>query len=80
MLRSQAAHRKTLVEVEPKMTKFENCKKSDKINLTITAKPHAHIQILTKTPAKFQKDLAKMVGVAFMHSQDTQCLLCFGRS
>ena len=45
-----------------------------KIYLRITAKSHTHIQTLTKTPAKFQKDLAKMVGVAFLHSQDTQCL------
>ena len=38
--------------------------KSDKINKRITAKPHAqaHFQTLTKTPAKFQKDLAKIVG------------------
>ena len=31
------------------------------MNLRITAKPHAHIQTLTKAPAKFQKDLAKIV-------------------
>ena len=37
-----------------------------KINLRITAKPHAHSQTLTKTHAKFQKDPAKSVGgVAF---------------
>ena len=34
-------------------------------NLRITAKPHAHLQTLKKTPAKFQKDPAKIVGVAF---------------
>ena len=59
VLRSQATHHKTLVEVEPKMTKFK-LQKSDKINLRITAKPHAHIQILTKTPAKFQKICIKL--------------------
>ena len=36
------------------------------INLSITAKRHAHLQILTKTSAKFQKDPAKTIrGVAF---------------
>ena len=35
------------------------------INLRITAKCHAHLQTLTKTPAKFQKDLAKIVEVVF---------------
>ena len=32
-----------------------------KINLRITTRAHAHIQTLTKTPAKIQKDLAKIV-------------------
>ena len=43
-----------------------------KINLRITAKPHAHLQTLTKTPAKFPKDTTKMVGVAFTRL-DTIC-------
>ena len=46
--------------------------------MRITAKSHAHIQTLTKTPAKFQKDPAKIVGgVAFTRYPMT---LCFGRS
>ena len=49
-------------------------KKVTKIYLRITAKSHTHIQTLTNTPAKVQKDLAKMVGFAFLRSQDTQCL------
>ena len=40
---------------------FKLQKKETKINLRITAKHHAHLQTLTKTPAKFQKDLAKTV-------------------
>ena len=38
-------------------------KKLAKLNLKITAKPHAHFQALTKTPAEFKKDPAKTVGV-----------------
>ena len=49
-----------LVEVEPKNDYFQTAKKVSKINLRITAKPHAHIQTLTKTPAKFQKDWLKL--------------------
>ena len=56
------------------MTKSDlNCEKSGKVNRRITAICHAHLQALTKTPAKFQKDLGiivggvagKTVGVAF---------------
>ena len=37
-----------------------------KNNLRITAKHHAHLQTLTKTPAKLKKDRAKTIGgVAF---------------
>ena len=43
-----------------------------KINLSTTAKRNAHIQILTKTPAKFQKDMVKWYEK--LRSQDTQCL------
>ena len=51
-----------LVEVEPKMTKFKLRKKSDKINLRITANRYAHLQPLTITPATFQNDQAELVG------------------
>ena len=48
-------------------------KKVTKINVRITVKCHAHIQTLTKTPAKFQKDPAKTVGgVAFTRFCDGQ--------
>ena len=51
----------------------QTAKKSDKNNLRITAKAHAHFQNLTETHAKFLTDPAKNAGgVAF--SQDTQCL------
>ena len=53
------------LEVEPKMTKFKQ-RKSDKINLRVTAKLHAHLETLTKTSVEFQKDPNKIVGgVAF---------------
>ena len=35
-------------------------KKVTKINLRIISKPHAHLQTMTKTPVKFQKDQHKM--------------------
>ena len=55
-----------LVEVEPKLTKFKLQKSERKNNVRTTANPHAHLQTLTKTPAKFQKDLGKIVrGVAY---------------
>ena len=37
-------------------------KKVTKINLRVTSKCHAHLQSLTKTPVKFQKDWDKIVG------------------
>ena len=41
-------------------------KKVTKINQRITVIPQAHLQTLTKTPAKFLKDPVKIVGgVAF---------------
>ena len=43
-----------------------------KINKRITAKCHAHLQTLTKTLAKFQKDLPKTVGVAFTKFYDNE--------
>ena len=39
-----------------------NCKNVTKFNLRITAKCHVHLQTLTKTPAKFQKDPGKIIG------------------
>ena len=46
------------------MTKFKLRKKIQKIILSITAKPHAHIQTkIKKIAAKFQKDPGKIVGV-----------------
>ena len=44
------------------MTKFKMRKKVTKINLRIISKPHAHLQTMTKTPVKFQKDRHKTVG------------------
>ena len=44
---------------KPKMS--PNCKKVTNINLRVTAKHHAHLQTLTKTPTTFQKDPAKTV-------------------
>ena len=51
----------TLNVITPKMTtfKFEN---SDKDNLWIISKPHAHVQILIKTSVKFQKNCHKIKG------------------
>ena len=44
-----------------------------KINPRITAKCHAHLQTLTKTPVKFKKDPDNIVGgVAFIRL-DTIC-------
>ena len=37
-------------------------KKVTKINLRVISICHAHLQSLTKTPVKFQKDLDKIVG------------------
>ena len=40
----------------------KNVKKVTKINLRVISKCHAHLQSLTKTPVKFQKDWEKIVG------------------
>ena len=40
-------------------------KKNARINLRITAKPHAHVQTLSKTHVKFQNDQTQIVGIAF---------------
>ena len=59
------------------MTKFK-LQKVIKKYLKIKAKHHAHLQTLTKPPAKFQKDLAKIVGeVAFTRYPVS---IYFGRS
>ena len=48
-------------------------RKKTKTILRFTAKRHAHLQTLTKTPAMFQKDSSKTVGrVAF--TRYPQCL------
>ena len=39
----------------------------------ITTKPHAHLQTLAKTPAKFQKDPAKTAGGVAFTRVDTFC-------
>ena len=44
------------------MTKFKLLKKVTKINLRVISKCHAHLQSLTKTTIKFQKDWDKIVG------------------
>ena len=41
--------------------------KSDKNNLRITSKSHAHLQSLPKTPAKFQKDPKNCRRSVYMH-------------
>ena len=52
------------IEVE-KMICVHKVEKSDKNNLTVIYKPHAHPHSMTKTPAKFQNDRYKAVkGVA----------------
>ena len=43
-------------------TLVQTVKKVTKINLTVISKYHAHLQSLTKTPVKFQKDWDKIVG------------------
>ena len=44
----------------------------------MTAKCHAHLQTLTKTSAKFQKDWTKIVGGAVVTRNPVS--ICFGRS
>ena len=57
--------------VESKNDKVQTVKKVKKINLRVISKCHAHLQSLTKTPVKFQKDWDKIVeGVAI-----TRCLM-----
>ena len=44
------------------MTKFKLRKKVTKNNLRIISKPHAYLQIMTKTYVKFRKNRHKTVG------------------
>ena len=44
------------------MSSVQTVKKVTKINLRVISKCHAHLQSLTKTPVKFQKDWDKIVG------------------
>ena len=44
------------------MTKFKLYKNGKKINLRVISKCHAHLQSLTKTHVKFQKDWDKIIG------------------
>ena len=43
------------------MTKVRKVEKVTKINARIISKPHAHLQTMEKTCAKFQKDWYKIV-------------------
>ena len=52
----------TLIVFEPKKWQVKNAAKVTKINLSIISKSHAHLQTMTKTPAKFQKDWLRTVG------------------
>ena len=47
-----------LVVVEPKIDQVQTAKKVTIINLRFTAKPHAHLQTLTKDPGKVVKGVA----------------------
>ena len=59
------------------MTKFTMWKKSDKNDLTIISKPHAHPHTMKKSYAKFQNDRYKTVrGVAL--TRGTHCLYIEG--
>ena len=51
--------------LKAKIDKVKTAKEEAKIILRVTAKYHAHFQTLTKTTAKFHRDPAKTVGVAF---------------
>ena len=49
--------------------------KVTKINSRIISKPHAHLQTMEKTSAKFQKDRYKLYEE--LRSQGTHCLYTF---
>ena len=67
-----------MLELSQKMTMFKLQKKRTKNNLWISAKAlHAHLQTLTKTHAKFQKDAVKIVGgIVFTRVE----MICKGQS
>ena len=50
-----------LIVIMPEKRLSSNCGKSEN-NLSIIFKPHARLQIMTKTPVKFQKNQHKTVG------------------
>ena len=52
----------TLVVFRPEKWLGLNAKKSEKINLRIISKPHAHLQTMPKIFGKFQKDRHKTIG------------------
>ena len=45
-----------VINVKPRFYNF------DKINLIFLSKPHAYLQVMTKTPVKFRKNWYKTVG------------------
>ena len=55
-------------------------KKVTKINLRVISKCHAHLQSLTKTPVKFQKDWDKIVGGAALTKYPLYHIMTNGRT
>ena len=53
---------KASVVIKPKNDYVQTVKKVTKINLRVISKCHAHLQCLTKTPVKFQKEWDKIEG------------------
>ena len=51
-----------LIVIMPEKRLSSNCGKMTKSNLRIISKPSAHLQTMTKTPVKFQKNQHKTVG------------------
>ena len=64
------------MKLSQRRTKSKLRKKVAEINVTITAKPRAHPQPLTKTSAKFHNKRLKLFDE--LRSKDTQCIY-FGR-
>ena len=52
----------TLIVITPEKQLSSTCIKSDKNNLMIISKPHAHFPTMTKPHVKFQKNRHKTVG------------------
>ena len=62
-MRTQGAHYPfTLIVKMPEKWLSSTWEKSDKDNLRIVSKPHAYVQMMSKTPLKFQKNQYKTVG------------------